>query len=215
MKEPMTTLYLVRHGETEWNRQRRIQGSTDIPLNDTGRQQAELTGQLLTRRHWDAIFTSPLSRTLETAQIIARVNGLAEPIPMPSIVERQYGDAEGLDWDEVQTRFPGDTEVPGRESREDVTARVVPALIELASRQSGQSLIVVSHGGVIRSVLSHVDPGVDHGRIANGSVHSFRQVDGELALIAFNDPIEQLFASVGDEGIETQNALEARDTLTA
>ena len=67
----MTELYLVRHGETDWNRQRRIQGLTDIPLNETGRRQARDTGMLLRRRRWDGVFSSPLSRAVETASIIA------------------------------------------------------------------------------------------------------------------------------------------------
>ena len=66
----MTLLYLVRHGQTDWNLQRRIQGSTDIALNDTGRAQAARAGQLLARRHWDVLASSPLSRAYETAEII-------------------------------------------------------------------------------------------------------------------------------------------------
>ena len=64
-------LYLVRHGETDWNRSRRIQGRTDIELNDTGREQALATSRLLARREWNAVISSPLSRALETASIIA------------------------------------------------------------------------------------------------------------------------------------------------
>ena len=93
----MTLLYLVRHGETDWNLQRRIQGSTDIPLNNTGRQQASRTGRLLARRHWDAVITSPLSRAAETAQIIAVELDLPAPESLPELVERAYGEAEGLD----------------------------------------------------------------------------------------------------------------------
>jgi uncharacterized phosphatase len=72
----MTLIYLVRHGETEWNRQRRIQGSTDIPLNDIGREQAARTGRLLSRRDWAGIASSPLSRAFETGSIIARAVGV-------------------------------------------------------------------------------------------------------------------------------------------
>lgn len=209
----MTSLYLVRHGETDWNAQRRIQGSTDIPLNEVGRQQAAETGRLLARRQWDAVFASPLSRALETARIIAQETGLPAPHTLDSMVERAYGEAEGLDWREVDLRFPQNVDVPGRESREAVAARVLPALIELAESRPEQSLIVVSHGGVIRSVLSHVEPDSSHGRISNGSVHSFRHVDGSLELIAFDDPIEELSLEVGAEGIETQNAIEGRDAV--
>ena len=118
----MTLLYLVRHGETDWNRDRRIQGSTDIPLNETGRLQARRTGTLLARRSWDAIITSPLSRAAETAAIIADELGLPAPQIVDAIVERAYGEAEGLDDIELARRFPDNTPVAGRESRQEVGA---------------------------------------------------------------------------------------------
>jgi probable phosphoglycerate mutase len=180
----MTTLYLVRHGETDWNAQRRVQGSTDIRLNATGRDQAAMTGRLLARRPWDAIVASPLSRAFETASIIAREVGLSEPTTLDSIVERHHGEAEGLRWQEVEERFPGDAEIPGRELCEEVTARVIPALVRLAAEHPDRSIIVVSHGGVIRSVLNAVEPNASHGPITNGSIRGFRHVDGALELIA-------------------------------
>ena len=205
----MTELYLVRHGETDWNRQRRIQGLTDIPLNSTGRDQARATGMLLARRRWDAVFASPLSRARETASLIATELGLPEPTLIDALVERNYGAAEGLDWMQVETRFPHGTRVPGRESREEVGARVVPALVELAEQHVGESLVIVSHGGAIRSVLNVVEPSASHGMITNGSVHSFRLEDGALKLIAFDDPIE--LESIGEDcgDIDEQNAVEA------
>ncbi|MBW4031512.1 MAG: histidine phosphatase family protein [Acidobacteria bacterium] len=207
----MTELYLVRHGETNWNRQKRIQGLTDIPLNDTGRDQAEATGALLARRRWDAVVSSPLSRARETAQIIATVLGLDEPTVLDEIVERNYGAAEGLNWGQVERDFPRGTDVPGRESREQVSARVVPALIRLAERHPGQALVVVSHGGAIRAVLEEVEPSASHGMITNGSVHSFRLEDGALRLIAFDDPIEVESIGSGSGDLDEQNAVEAME----
>lgn len=207
----MTELYLVRHGETDWNRQRRIQGLTDIPLNETGRAQARDTGMLLARRRWDAVYASPLSRARETAEIIAGELGLPEPTLLDALVERNYGEAEGLDWMQVETRFPHGAPVPGRESREQVGARVVPALIELAEQRPGESLVIVSHGGAIRAVLGEVEPTASQGMITNGSVHSFRLEDGTLRLIAFNDPIET--ESIGEDcgDLDEQNAVEAME----
>jgi uncharacterized phosphatase len=210
----MTSLYLVRHGETDWNAQRRIQGSTDIPLNQMGRDQAETTGRLLARRDWDGVYSSPLSRAFETASIIAQEVGLEEPQAIAALVERNYGEAEGLNWEQVESRFPGDTPVPGRETHAEVAERVLPALIELAASRPGESLIVVSHGGVIRSVLNVVDPGVKHGSITNGSIHSFELIDGSLELVVFNDPIDELSLECGTEDLDQQNAMESRETLT-
>jgi broad specificity phosphatase PhoE len=207
----MTDLYLVRHGETDWNRQRRIQGLTDIPLNETGRAQARATGMLLSRRHWDGIFASPLDRARETASIIAAEVGLGEPTLVDALVERNYGQAEGLDWLEVETRYPHGTEVPGRESREQVGARVIPALMGLAAGRPGEALLIVSHGGAIRAVLNEVEPAASHGSITNGSVHSFRLEDGALRLITFDDPIE--VESIGDDcgDLDEQNRVEAEE----
>lgn len=207
----MTDLYLVRHGETDWNVAKRIQGVTDIPLNDTGRAQARATGRLLARRTWNGIYSSPLSRAIETAELIASETGLGEPVAIAALAERNYGEAEGLSWQQIERRFPEGVRVPGRESREAVALRVVPALVRLADAHPGESLVVVSHGGAIRSVLNSVDPGSRFGMITNGSVHSFRVVDGGLELIAFDDPIEE--ESIGPDcgDIDDQNALEQRD----
>lgn len=190
----MTRLSLVRHGQTDWNLARRIQGSTDVPLNDTGRAQAEATGRALARRahagsDWDAIYTRPLSRASETASIIAAHIDLGRPRPIAGVAERRYGEAEGLTGTEILSRWPAGTPVPGRESREAVVARALPALLDLAERHGGESLIVVSHGGVIGSIVRHITnhalPGPGE-VIPNGSVHDFVYRDGRLELDRFN-----------------------------
>ena len=204
-------IYLVRHGETDWNRERRIQGSTDIPLNETGRAQARATGSLLARRRWSGIFASPLSRAMETAEIIADMVGLPAPLPVPAIVERNYGAAEGCTDEEIDALYPADVNVPGREPREAVARRVVPALVRLAEEHHGESIIVVAHGGVIATVLAAVAPEQPFGRIRNGSVHSFRHDEGTLTLIDFDDPIEEQSELQGGEDFEAQNALARRE----
>jgi uncharacterized phosphatase len=210
----MTTIYLVRHGETDWNKQHRIQGSTDIPLNDTGRGQAAATGRLLARRSWDGIYASPLSRAFETAEIVGEALGLA-PKPAPPLVERGYGDVEGLTGDEIDERFPGETPVPGRETREEVARRVIPAIVAIAERHPGQSIIIVSHGGVIRTVLNEIAPDLPTGPIRNGSVHSVRHTDGSLDLVLFDDPIDAESLAVATDDLVEQNAVEKRERLSS
>jgi uncharacterized phosphatase len=204
-------LYLVRHGETDWNLQRRIQGSTDVPLNETGRAQAKRAGQLLAGRTWDAVVSSPLSRAFDTASIIADELGLPAPTTDPRLAERAYGAAEGLEIPEVDRRYPGDTHVPGREERESVAARALEALLEIGEANPDRAVIVVSHGGLIRSVLGAVDPDTRHPAITNGSIHSFRHDDGAVTLIRFDDPLEQESAGPPTESIETQNRIEGRE----
>jgi len=210
----MTELYLVRHGETDWNAARRIQGRTDIPLNDTGREQARQAGELLARRRWDAVYASPLSRARETAAIIGERVGITEVGTRDALMERDYGAAEGLDFDELAARYPEGVHAEGQESREDVGRRVGTALVELADSHPGESLIVVSHGGAIRAVLQLADPGTQHPRITNASVHSFRVQDGTLQLIAFDDPIEEESLLPECEDLDAQNAVEALDDGT-
>lgn len=216
----MTMIYLVRHGETDWNLARRIQGSTDIPLNDTGRAQAAATGELLASREWDGIYSSPLSRAFETAEIIAARLGLDSPVVMPELAERAYGEAEGLDGAAIDARFPGATPVPGRESREDVAGRAIPAIVALAEQHPGESLLIVSHGGVIRTILTAVTNGIHQDPhlqepIRNGSVHSFMHSEGTLDLVVFDDPIDTESLSYATDDIEDQNAVESRDSLTS
>jgi probable phosphoglycerate mutase len=216
----MTLLYLVRHGETDWNRARRIQGSTDIPLNDTGRSQAAATGRLLARRRWDRIVSSPLSRAVETARLIGAEVGIDEVETLPELVERSYGDAEGLTGEELAERFPpvhsygglDGRDVPGRELREAVAARVIPAMLAYAEAHPGENVIVTTHGGVIRSVLNTVAADDDRHRgqqVTNGSIHSFLVEDGGLTLIEFDDPIEDL--AEGGAGFTEQNPAEERE----
>lgn len=210
----MTELYLVRHGETDWNAARRIQGSTDIPLNDTGRDQARRTGRLLSARWWDAVISSPLSRAHETATLIANEIGAAAPESLDAIAERRYGAAEGLDYRTLDERFPKGAHVPGRESRPQVAARVMPALMALAERRREQKLVVVTHGAVIRTVLNTVEPtspallGVP---ITNGSVHSFRYAEGGLQLVSFDDPIDRESVDPDAPDFYEQNAVAARE----
>jgi uncharacterized phosphatase len=211
----MTLLYLVRHGETDWNRARRIQGSTDIPLNDLGRSQAREAGDLLARRRFDAVVASPLSRAAETGSIIAERLGLAAPELAPEVAERRYGDAEGLTGEQVEARFPTGTPVPGRESRGALVARVLPALAEIAARYGdGASVVVATHGAVIRAVVNHVSPDTDAHLgvpIRNGSIHSFEFTGDALTLREFDDPIEVESERPGTYAFEYQNALERDD----
>lgn len=209
-----TLLYLVRHGETDWNAQRRIQGSTDIPLNATGRAQAASTAVLLERRRFDAVVASPLSRAYETGSIIAGHLGLAAPTTYPGLAERSYGEAEGLTNDEVLERYPHD-DVPGRESRSALLARATETLGEIAVRYDAGSVVVATHGAVIRSVVNAAAPGTVERHstpIRNGSVHSFRW-DPErfhAELVRFDDPIDDVSDAPGRYAFEYQNPLERR-----
>ena len=137
--------------------------------------------------------------------------GIGEVGTRDDLMERDYGAAEGLGFDEIEALYPEGVHAEGQETREQVAQRVGAALVDLADRHPGESLIVVSHGGAIRSVLQLADPGTHHPRITNASVHSFRVTDGTLELIAFDDPIEQESLLPSCEDLDVQNAVEAQD----
>ncbi|MCM6760801.1 histidine phosphatase family protein [Rathayibacter sp. ZW T2_19] len=189
----MTQLTLVRHGQTDWNAARRIQGASDIPLNDTGRSQARAAARILGERSWDAVVSSPLQRAHETGAIIARGLGLPEPVVVPGLAERAYGEAEGMTGDDLRALFPGGIEgarIPGCETRSEVVARATEALLEVAERFPDQRVIVATHGAVIGSLLRSLseDALPPQGiTVGNGSRHDFAIVDGALRIVAFDD----------------------------
>ena len=199
----MTLLTLVRHGETDWNRDRRIQGSTDIPLNDTGRAQArdaaaalreqlERSAALLEPR----VVSSDLSRARETARIIAAELGLPAPAAYRELRERSYGEAEGVDAAEFVRRW-GDwhtAEVPGAEPWPLLRERALRALGEVvrdvrrATAPAPASVIVVTHGALIREVIRHATGGelpLTGERLANGSAYALLYERERLRLLSY------------------------------
>lgn len=189
----MTLLTLVRHGQTDWNLDRRIQGSTDIPLNETGRADARTAAAHLADGTHHAIYTSPLLRARETAEIISAELGLGAPVLVPGIREREFGEGEGMLVSEYMETYGGwHSEVPGAETLEDVAERALLALDAIArdsrrrSTPVAESVVVVAHGGVIRSLIDHVSGGTlprMGDQIVNGSAHRFEASPGVLRLL--------------------------------
>lgn len=197
----MTLLTLVRHGETDWNRDRRIQGSTDVPLNDTGRAQAREAGVLL-RAQLDAptvapiVVSSDLSRARETAEIIAAELDLPAPRTYPALRERAYGEAEGVEASEFIRRW-GDwhsAEIPGAEPWPHVRERGLRALAQVVrdarrtTAPAAASVIVVTHGAMIRELLRHATGGElppTGQRLANGSAYTVLYERERLQLLSY------------------------------
>jgi probable phosphoglycerate mutase len=150
---PLTTFALVRHGQTDWNAQRRLQGSTDIPLNDVGRGQARDAVATLSAYEWDVVVSSPLSRAAETADLIAAGLGLSVARHVPELTERSYGPAEGLqDGPELDAlRIPDGFR--GAESDDDAANRGLAALESLVEEFRGRRVLVVAHGSLLRLSL--------------------------------------------------------------
>lgn len=162
-----TTVYLVRHGETEGNRVRRYQ-PYNTPLSEEGRRQAQFVAERLAAEGpFVALYTSDLSRTQETAAIIAAQLGLV-PIPDPRLRELDPGDWKGSLYDEIETHFPGHREqwiasgglerLPGAEgeSTAEVRERVTAAFDEVVARHPGAQVILVSHGWALAILLAAI-----------------------------------------------------------
>ena len=191
----MTDLILLRHGETDWNRERRIQGLSDIPLNETGREQAREAGAFLRLELSEAgpivVVSSDLSRAIETAEIIAAALETHGPKQYPGLRERGYGQAEGQLVAEVPTLF-GSAErdlIPGAESSADLRARALRALDEIArdvERDApGASVVAVAHGALIAELVRQASGGVlprPGDRIPNGYPFRFRLSPAALEL---------------------------------
>ena len=205
-----TVLTLVRHGETDWNRQRRIQGSTDVPLNQTGRLQAVAVGESIAAAGYSAISSSPQARALETAGIIAAAAGLREPDTHYDLREREFGPAEGMTDTEIAVRFPHG--IPGQETRDAVVERALPVLLRLAERHPGEAILVVTHGAVISSIVRRLTSGerpAPGEPVFNLSLSHFVVDDGALRLRSFNVSAQPL-AGTGT----VQDAVGAADDLS-
>lgn len=148
------TFALIRHGQTDWNFARRLQGTTDIPLNDVGRQQALTAAPLLTGQ-WDAIVSSPLGRARETASIIATELGIELGGTYPGFIERHYGKAEGANAEIIRANWP-DHDYPEMEPADAVTERGLLALEQLAAEYGDANVAIVSHGTLIRLTLTAI-----------------------------------------------------------
>lgn len=175
-----TILGLLRHGQTDWNIDLRLQGSTDIPLNETGREQARVAAAHLNREDWDIIIASPLSRAKDTADIVAKQLGMNVVI-VPELIERSFGVAEGLDHASWRKLYESHQVIEGLESLEDLRTRTVHLLDIIANEYSGQRVFAVSHGAFIRKVLTIVTNGElprEGERLSNASLNRFMHADG-------------------------------------
>lgn len=148
-------LALIRHGQTDWNLRGLMQGRTDIPLNDTGRAQAEAAAARIDRAQWDLVVSSTLGRARETAAILAA--GLDLPVAgaYDDLVEQDFGAAEGTLVSEVPARWP-DREFEGKEPDHEVGPRGVRGLERIAADHAGARVLAVAHGTLIRHVLGEL-----------------------------------------------------------
>jgi broad specificity phosphatase PhoE len=193
-------LLLVRHGESTWNHEHRIQGQLDPPLSDEGRRQAVQLGRRLAGRAFAGFYSSDLKRASETSSLIGDAVGVT-PSPMPELREIYLGEWEGLHTHELGVRFPEAwaswTEepdwdlVPGGEGSVAFEARVGAVMDSLFERHQQGDVLVVTHGGVIQVALHHVvgrsSRGIFQFRIQNASISVIETRNGRLVVSGVND----------------------------
>lgn len=220
-----TEVLLIRHGETDWNATKRMQGHIDVPLNDEGERQALALSVCLQDERLDALIASDLQRASQTAQVIAQRQTL--PVQLDAgLRERCYGAFEGLNYSDIADRYPQDhaawqaREVdavfpPGErmaESLRQFHQRSIAAILHHAQRHQGQKIALVAHGGVLECAYRAarslpLDAPRDYA-IPNASINRFIIVNGVLTLIAWGD-VAHLDAAALDQldgpaGIEIQ-----------
>jgi len=196
----MTSIYLVRNGQTAWNREEIFRGRTDVPLDETGLKQAEFAGQYFREMEIDGIYSSPLSRAWETAQKIAQFHRIKVE-PLPGIIDMSFGNWEGHAHQEIQQidketyrrwrEEPHLARLPGGESLDDIRTRAMAALEEVIRKHLGKTLIFVSHR-VVCKVLICAILGLDNSHFwqitqDTTAINLIRYKDGKYILSLMNE----------------------------
>jgi broad specificity phosphatase PhoE len=175
----MTTLLLARHGETDWNREFRIQGSSDIELNELGLEQARALAQELEHVELDAIYASDLTRARRTAEAVAATHGLEVRID-PRLRERSFGSWEGLTRDDIAA-YPEGSGHDG-ETDDEVRERMLEAVQAIADAHPGEQVLIVAHGGSLNALWHHA-LGERVERWANCAVYKLAVRDGAYVAV--------------------------------
>ena len=196
-----TSIILVRHGQTEWNRVERFRGRIDIPLNQTGIDQAKKTAKRISTR-WNpsAVYTSPLSRAKETAEIIAQSCKLAAQVNN-GLIDINYGEWQGLTPEEARRTWPDAVmnwfkhpeivEIPDGECLMDVRSRIIRTVNEICNQHIDQDIVLVSHTVVNRLMLMQV-LNIDNSffwRLHQDpcAINTLEWANNEFALVSMND----------------------------
>jgi 2,3-bisphosphoglycerate-dependent phosphoglycerate mutase len=219
MPRPLSTwLLVVRHGETRWNIDGRIQGHRDSPLTVTGRAQAEALAARLAAEGVDALYSSDLGRARETAAPIAAATGLA-PLFNATLRERAYGVFESFTWPEIEARYPEEYArlqtrnpayaVPGGESALEFRERLLAAMADIADRHSGQRVVIVTHGGAL-GMLYRVASAMplDAQRdyvLPNAALNRFAWRDGRIGLESWGDVAH--LTTVHEAGVDSRDTI--------
>jgi uncharacterized phosphatase len=186
----MNTICLVRHGETDANKNYIVQGRIDNPLNENGRNQAKATGKYLARNHelFDVYITSPLKRAFETARIIASELDQSKPIfANCDLVERNFGSYDGQKIDENYSKLILSGEIPDMEKNHELENRVMNALHEICEKNPNKNILIVAHSHVIKALLVQLLSGFSYiSYLANCSLNYLSYENGKFIVLKHN-----------------------------
>ena len=186
----MITICMIRHGQTDWNKAKLIQGRLDNKLNDTGISQAKNTGLRLKEidSNWDIIISSPLSRCIDTANIIKDIlNYQGDIIINYDVIEREFGEAEGKDiTDEIYQKINND-EIRGIEKVKDLQARSYNAVMEIAAKYNNKKILIITHSHFIKGFYTYIDSNITFTtRLDNASLNYVKINNNEIIEHNFN-----------------------------
>jgi len=211
-----TTILLIRHGETSWNAVRRLQGHTDIPLNDEGARQAGALAQALAAEQVDVLVSSDLQRAMQTAQAVADQYDGLDVQTDDQLRERCYGVFEGMLYADIEQQYPAeyalwqardiDAVMPAgereAESFRQFYQRSTDGIAEWAQRHPGRTIAIVAHGGVLECAYrAAVGMSLDSPRdfqVKNASINRFTWTDGKLALTSWGEVDHLSLAAMDD-----------------
>jgi uncharacterized phosphatase len=184
-----THLGLLRHGQTDWNINFLLQGVTDIPMNQTGIEQVKLAAKAIRAEDWDVVLTSPLSRARQTAEIIASQHGYTEIIEQELLIERSFGEAEGLSHEQWRAKYSNLDVIPGGESRTQLAERSRLLLETISQELAGKRVLAISHGALIRALIaiaSNNELPRDGERLGNASLNVVRHSDNSWQVVNYS-----------------------------
>ncbi|WP_054941344.1 histidine phosphatase family protein [Paenibacillus ihuae] len=181
---------LIRHGLTDWNAEGKIQGQSDIPLNDEGRKQADMLGERLLHEpyHWDYCITSGLSRAEETGKIIAAKLAIPLLEPDQRIRERAYGQVEGMTALEREAKWGKEWNLLelGQEKDEQLQLRGLAFMEDLSTRYQGSNVLVISHGGFLAQLYTALYKDKYTERLGNLSLTIIEKNEQEWKPLLYN-----------------------------
>ena len=191
---------LLRHGETDWNNLGKLQGRDDIPLNIAGIEQVNEAAKYLKKFKWDIIITSPLSRAKMSAEIISKEIGNIKILEEIDFIERDYGKASGMTFDEIKLSFP-DGKWTGIEQYEKLQDRTINALIKYTKEYDGNDIIIISHGGAINSILTYLsenDIGAGKTFLKNACITLLEKTTDKIKIIYYNKTADELLEDLAE-----------------